>query len=71
MDIGIIVISFIATIMLLWNIRLIFKNEKMKEAINQMEEINEHNKNVFIRLLKDFGLELNENGEVKRKNDKR
>ena len=35
-----------------------------------MEEINEHNKNVFIRLLKDFGLELNENGEVERKNDK-
>lgn len=71
MEIGIIVVSFIATIMLLWNIGLISKNEKMKEAINQMEEINEHNRNVFVRLLKDFGLELNENGEVERKNDKR
>lgn len=69
MDWKIIILSFIATIMLLWNIGLISKNEKMKEAINQMEKINEHNINVLIRILKDFGLELNENGEITKEKD--
>ena len=62
MDLGIIVLSGVAIVLLLWNIKLVRQNKDLKF-------INEHNRQAFETLLNKMGFVINDNGDIRKRDD--